>query len=76
MSLDYITQEITIETSGQTMAPRYEVKEPLKLELQHFADSILNDKEPIITGADGLKAAQVAEAVLKSARIGTAIKLH
>jgi len=76
MSLDYITQEITIETSGQTMAPRYEVKEPLKLELQHFADSVLNDKEPAITGADGLKAVQVAEAVLKSAQIGTAIKLH
>ena len=75
MSLDYITQEITIETSGQTLAPRYEVKEPLKLELQHFAKSILNDKEPIITGVDGLKAVQVAEAALKSAQIGTAIKL-
>ena len=75
MSLDYITQEITIETSGQTMAPRYEVKEPLKLELQHFAKSILNDKEPIITGVDGLKAVQVAEAALKSAQRGTAIKL-
>ncbi len=75
MSLDYITQEITIETSGQTMAPRYEVKEPLKLELQHFAKSILNDKEPIITGVDGLKAVQIAEAALKSAQIGTAIKL-
>ena len=75
MSLDYITQEITIETSGQTMAPRYEVKEPLKLELQHFANSILNDKQPIITGVDGFKAVQVAEAALKSAQIGTAIKL-
>lgn len=75
MSLDYITQEITIETSGQTLAPRYEVKEPLKLELQHFANSILNDREPIITGADGLKAVQVAEAALKSAQRGTAIKL-
>jgi UDP-N-acetylglucosamine 3-dehydrogenase len=75
MTLDYITQEITIETSGQTLAPRYEVKEPLKLELQHFANSILNDKEPIITGMDGLKAVQVAEAALKSAQRGTAIKL-
>ena len=76
MTLDYITQEITIETSGQTLAPRYEVKEPLKLELQHFANSILNDKEPIITGVDGFKAVQVAEAALKSAQRGTAIKLH
>jgi len=75
MSLDYITQEITIETSGQTLAPRFEVKEPLKLELQHFANSILNDKEPLITGADGLKAIQVAEAALKSAQRSTAVKL-
>jgi len=75
MTLDYITQEITIETAGQTVAPRYEVKEPLKLELQHFANSILNDREPMITGVDGLKAVQIAEAALKSARKGTAIRL-
>ncbi len=75
MTLDYITQEITIETSGQLLAPRFEVKEPLKLELQHFANSVLNDKEPIITGIDGLKAVKIAEAALKSARKGTAIKL-
>ncbi len=76
MTLDYITQEITLETSGQTVAPRYEVKEPLRLELKHFANSILNDKEPVITGVDGLKAVQIAEAALKSAQKGTAIKLR
>lgn len=75
MTLDYITQEITIETAGQTLAPRYEVKEPLKLELQHFANSILNNKEPIVTGSDGLKALQIADAALRSAQKGTAIKL-
>lgn len=76
MTLDYITQEITIETSGQTLAPRYEVKEPLRLELQHFATSILEDKEPIITGTDGLKALQIAEGALKSANKGSAVKLR
>jgi UDP-N-acetylglucosamine 3-dehydrogenase len=76
MTLDYITQEITIETSGQTLAPRYEVKEPLRLELQHFATSILQDKEPVITGMDGLKALQIAEGALKSARKGSAVKLE
>jgi len=75
MTLDYITQEITIETEGQTLAPRYEVREPLKLELQHFASSILSGKEPIITGVDGLKALQIAEAALKSARTGTTVKI-
>jgi len=76
MTLDYITQEITIETAGQTLAPRYEVKEPLKLELQHFANSILNNKEPIVTGSDGLKALQIADAALESAQKGKAIKLR
>ncbi len=75
MTLDYITQEITIETAGHTLAPRYEVKEPLKLELQNFANSILNNKEPMTTATDGLKALQIAEAALKSAQTGTAIKL-
>jgi UDP-N-acetylglucosamine 3-dehydrogenase len=75
MTLDYITQEITMETSGQTLTPRYEVNEPLKLELQHFATSVLQDKEPIITGIDGLKALQIAEGALKSAMKGSAVKL-
>lgn len=76
MTLDYITQEITIETSGETLTPRYEAKEPLRLELQHFATSILQDKEPVITGIDGLKALQIAEGALKSARKGSAVKLE
>lgn len=75
MTLDYITQEINIETAGQTVAPRFEVKEPLKLELQHFANSVLNGKEPIVTGLDGLKALQIANAALKSSQKGAAIKL-
>jgi UDP-N-acetylglucosamine 3-dehydrogenase len=75
MTLDYITQEITIETAGQTVAPRYEVKEPLKLELQHFANAVTNNEETMISGMDGLKALQIAEAALKSARRKTAVKL-
>jgi len=75
MTLDYITQEITIETAGQTLAPRYAVKEPLKLELQQFANSVIKDRENMISGMDGLKALQIAEAALKSARRSTAIKL-
>ena len=75
MTLDYITQEIMMETAGQTLAPRYEVKEPLKLELEHFAHSILDDKKPVTSGLDGLKALQIAEAALESSRIGKVVKL-
>ncbi|MEM2638705.1 MAG: Gfo/Idh/MocA family oxidoreductase [Candidatus Bathyarchaeia archaeon] len=75
INLDYITQEMTIETSGQTLTPRYEWEEPLKLELQHFVDCILNDKKPLVSGIDGIKALKIAEAALKSASKGQPIKI-
>jgi UDP-N-acetylglucosamine 3-dehydrogenase len=75
MTVDYLTQEMTIETAGQTLTPRYEWVEPLKLELEHFSACVLKNKQPIITGEDGLKALQIAEAALKSAKKCTRIKL-
>jgi UDP-N-acetylglucosamine 3-dehydrogenase len=75
MTLNYLTQEITIETLEKTLKPRYAWKEPLKLELQHFAKSILQDKAPEVTGVDGLKALIIAEAAIKSSEKGSSIKL-
>ena len=75
MRLDYITQELWIEEPKGTRQPRYPWQEPLKLELQHFADCITAKKKPAITGADGLKALQIAEAALQSSAKNRAIKL-
>jgi len=75
MTVDYLTQEVTIETAGQTLTPRYDWAEPLKLELQHFSNCVLRNKQPTITGKDGLKALQIAEAALKSAKKCKIIKL-
>ena len=75
MSLDYLTQEITVETSEKTLKPRFEWKEPLKLELQHFANSILTDEELEVTGVDGLKALVIAEAAIESSETDRAIRL-
>jgi UDP-N-acetylglucosamine 3-dehydrogenase len=75
MKLDYITQELTIEDAKETMQPRYPWQEPLKLELQHFANCILKKDKPLITGMDGVKALQIAEAVLKSSATNKMIKL-
>jgi UDP-N-acetylglucosamine 3-dehydrogenase len=75
MRLDYITQELWIEETKETLQPRYPWQEPLKLELQHFADCILEKKKPLITAADGLKALQIAEAALQSSAKNRAIKL-
>jgi len=75
ISLDYITQEVTIETPKQTITPRHEWEEPLKIELSHFVDCVLNNREPMVSGIDGLKALKISEAALKSAAKGCAIKI-
>jgi len=76
MKLDYITQELTIEDAKETIQPRYPWQEPLKLELKHFANCILKKEKPLITGTDGLKALQIAEAALKSSATGRVVKLR
>ncbi|MGC8998270.1 MAG: Gfo/Idh/MocA family protein [Candidatus Bathyarchaeia archaeon] len=73
--LDYITQELTIETAEKTVQPRIQWQEPLKLELQHFARCVLGKEKPFITGLDGLKALKIAEAALKSSKTGRLVKL-
>jgi len=73
--LDYITQELTIETAKETVQPRIPWQEPLKLELQHFANCILGKEKPFITGLDGLKALKIAEAAIKSSKTGKLVRL-
>jgi len=76
MRLDYMTQELWIEEPKENLQPRYPWQEPLKLELQHFADCISEKKKPLISGVDGLKALQIAEAALRSSTKNRAIKLR
>jgi UDP-N-acetylglucosamine 3-dehydrogenase len=75
MKLDYITQELTIEDARQTMQPRFPMQEPLKLELRHFAKCATKEEKPLITGIDGLKALQIAEAALRSSATNRTIKI-
>jgi UDP-N-acetylglucosamine 3-dehydrogenase len=75
MRLDYITQELWIENAQENLQPRFPWKEPLKLELQHFADCILEKKKPVISGVDGLKALKIAETALQSSLKNRVIKL-
>jgi len=75
ISLDYVTQQITVETSEKTLKPRYEWLEPLRLELQHFVKSIIQDEEAEVTGIDGLKALIIAEAAIASSQENRAIGL-
>ena len=43
-------------------------KEPLLAEIEHFIDCVENDKEPLIKGEDGLKALELAQKLIDSAK--------
>ena len=76
MRLDYITQELWIEAAKENLQPKYPWQEPLKVELQHFADCITKGEKPKVTGTDGIKALRIAEAALLSSVKNKAIKLE
>jgi UDP-N-acetylglucosamine 3-dehydrogenase len=76
MRLDYITQDLWIEQQKETMQPRIPFQEPLKLELQHFAECVLEKKKPLITGEDGVKALEIAQAAIQSSAKNRAIKVE
>ncbi len=75
ISLNYLTHEITLKTEDGNQTRNHR-EEPLKLELRHFASCVSNDKEPSVTGVDGLKALLIAEAALKSASKHRTIELR
>lgn len=75
IKLDYITQELWIEESDNVVQPSIEKKEPLTLELSHFAESILNNQPFTVNGIDGLRAVEICEAVLQSGAEGKTITI-
>ena len=52
--------------SGDVWAPKVEQIEPLRQELQYFADCIVNDRQPFNDGAAGLRIVKLLEAADRS----------
>jgi UDP-N-acetylglucosamine 3-dehydrogenase len=75
ITVEFITQEVTVEDDEGSYTPFLKPQEPLTLELESFVEAILEDKPPTISGEDGLKALRICEAALESARIGKPVKL-
>jgi len=76
VKLDYLSQKIEIENSAGSKKIQTKWKEPLKLELNQFSDAVLNNKDPYVTGLDGIKAIQICEGIIKSSKSGKAIHLE
>ena len=75
ITVEFITQEVTVEDDEGRYQPYLEPREPLTLELESFVEAILEDKPPAVSGEDGLKALRICEAALESARIGKPVRL-
>jgi predicted dehydrogenase len=54
--------------SGDMWAPKVEGVEALKLEVEHFTECILNDRQPINDGLCGLRIVRMLEAANKSVK--------
>jgi len=76
VNIEYINQEVSVENNERIYQPFIENGEPLHMELASFARSIINDEPQTITGADGLRALQVCEAALESARNGKRVTIR
>ncbi len=51
---------------GDIKIPHISMTEPLRAECQHFVDCILEDKQPLTDGADGVRVVRILEAAQKS----------
>ncbi len=76
ISLDYITQEITLENSQRLVKPFTPWAEPLKLELENFITTIIRDREEAPSGEDALKAIRVCDAALRSGKSKILVTLN
>jgi predicted dehydrogenase len=63
---DYSSYGEYIARSGDVWSPRIPNEEPLRIECRHFAECILEGKEPISNGASGLRVVRVLEGLQRS----------
>ncbi len=76
LKLDYLSQKIRIENDEWNMSSNDEWYEPLRIELEHFAESILKRKQPYPSGEDGVRALKVIDMILKSLKEGKVVELE
>lgn len=66
--LDYIQQKLVIYNDEWEKIAKIERREPLKNEIEHFIECIKENKEPLISGEDGLHVLKVALKALESSK--------
>ena len=76
VTLDYLTQKISVEDMYGQRDVSSTWEEPLRRELQDFVDSVADDRPPAVSGIDGLKALSLAERAIASAETNAVITVQ
>jgi glucose-fructose oxidoreductase len=67
--------EMTLTVDGKTQTQTFEKRDQFAPELLYFSKCILENKNPEPSGLEGLNDIRVIEAIFKSAKSGSAVKL-
>jgi len=74
--LDYIDQNLVIYDDNWIKKAKIERREPLRNELEHFIQCVVEGKKPLVSGEEGLHALKVAVKALESANRDEVVKLR
>ena len=75
ISIQFLTQVISLEKADVVIEPILKWKEPLRIELNHFIESLLSRKKPLVDAIDGTKAVIIAESILESMKKNRPIEI-
>ena len=75
ISIQFLTQVISLEKADVAIEPILKWKEPLRIELNHFIESLLSRKKPLVDAIDGTKAVIIAESILESMKKNRPIEI-
>ena len=67
---DYVDSTLRLFDKEWIRDAKINKQEPLKLEIEHFAECVLNNKEPLVTGEDGKNVLEIALKAIESAQTG------
>ncbi|USS41016.1 UDP-N-acetylglucosamine 3-dehydrogenase [Thermococcus aggregans] len=74
--LDYINQTLQIYDEKWVRKAKIQKQEPLRIEIEHFINCVVNKERPLVSGEDGLHALEVAVKALESANKDEVVKLR
>ncbi|MCW4048739.1 MAG: Gfo/Idh/MocA family oxidoreductase [Candidatus Bathyarchaeota archaeon] len=73
ITVQYRTQEVTLENNEKLVQPFLRYEEPLYKELESFSRSVIEDTSPVVSGMDGYRALKICTVALLSAKNGEAV---